>query len=64
MQVILAVEAPTTFRFDKVIELDEAYHLLKADQYSQIYEFMRPFTDAMYNSLLGSDDPSDEEPAS
>ena len=64
MQVILAVEAPTTFRFDKVIDLDEAYHLLKADQYGQIYEFMRPFTDAMYDNLLGSEDPGEEEPAS
>ncbi|OIS94217.1 hypothetical protein [Brucella cytisi] len=64
MQVILAVETPTTFRFDKVIELDEAYHLLKPDQYEQIYEFMRPFTDAMYNSLLGSEDPGEEETAS
>lgn len=63
MQVILAVETPTTFSFDKVIELDEAYHLLKPDQYEQIYKFMRPFTDAMYNSLLGSEDPDEEETA-
>jgi hypothetical protein len=64
MQVILAVEAPTKFRFDKVIELDEAYHLLKADQYGKIYDFMRPFTDAMYDNLLGREDPGEEEPAS
>jgi hypothetical protein len=56
MQVILAVEAPTTFRFDKVIELDEAYHLLKADQYDHVYEFVRPFTDAMYDNLLGGEE--------
>jgi hypothetical protein len=62
VQVILAVEAPTTFHFDKVIELDEAYHLLKADQYDQIYKFMRPFTDAMYDNLLGSEDSGEGEP--
>lgn len=64
MQVILAVEAPTSFPFDKVIELDEAYHLLKPDQYGQVYQFMRPFTDAMYKNLLGSEDPTEEESAS
>ena len=64
MQIILAVEAPTVFRFDKVIELDEAYHLLKSDQYGHIHEIMRPFTDAMYSRLLGSENQGKEESAS
>ncbi|QTL02214.1 hypothetical protein J5J86_15580 [Aquabacter sp. L1I39] len=64
MQVILAVEAPTTCNFDKVIKFDEAYHLLKADQYSLIYEFMRPFTDSMYEALVGREDPGEDGPAS
>ena len=55
MQVILALETPTPFAFDKVIELDEAYGLLKADQYVSAYDFVRPFKDAMYSSLLGGD---------
>ncbi|MGN8118087.1 hypothetical protein [Labrys sp. 22185] len=61
MQVILAVEAPTTFPFDKVIELDEAYHLLRADQYAPVSHFLRPFTDAMYEKLLGQEDSDDQE---
>lgn len=55
MQVILALETPTKFSFDKVIQLDEAYHLLREDQYGQISEFVRPFTDTMYVNLLGKD---------
>ncbi|MFD2677833.1 hypothetical protein [Camelimonas lactis] len=60
MQIILASETTTTSSFDKVIQLDEAYHLLKVDQYDHIYRFMRPFIDAMYENLLGSEDPDDE----
>ncbi len=53
MQIILAVEEPTKFKFEKVIELNEPYNLLSPDQYDQIRKFIDPFTDAMYRALLG-----------
>lgn len=58
IQVILALETPTTFGFDKVIELDEAYHLLTADQFVRVSDFVRPFKDAMYVNLLSGESPT------
>ncbi|MFC5755863.1 hypothetical protein [Rhizobium sp. GCM10022189] len=57
MQIILAVEAPTTFRFDKVIKFDEPYHLLKASEFDSVSKFIRPFKDSMYAELIGKEDP-------
>lgn len=47
IQVILAVETPTTFEFDHKIELSEPYHLLKTGDFSAVREFMNPFFDAL-----------------
>lgn len=61
MQVILAVESPTTFHFDKVIELDESYHLLRTDEYDKIDKFLRPFKEEMYKELTGKNSAVDAE---
>lgn len=52
MQVILAVETPTTFTFDKVIELREPYRLLIEDEFATVSSFVRPFLDRMHVGLM------------
>ena len=53
MQVILAVEAPTQYPFDKVIELDEPYHLLRSEDFNSVHAVVLPFLDSMYAELIG-----------
>jgi len=52
MQVILAVETPTTFKFDKVVELEEPYHLLRAREFGTVSSVVRPFLDRMHTGLI------------
>ncbi|MFL0690711.1 MAG: hypothetical protein ACJLUP_00805 [Agrobacterium tumefaciens] len=52
MQVILAVETPTTFKFDKVVNLDEPYRLLTDSDFPTVSSFVRPFLDKMHTGLM------------
>lgn len=53
MQVILAVEAPTQYSFDKIIELNEPYRLLRSEDFETVNTVVRPFVDSMYAALIG-----------
>lgn len=53
MQVILAVEAPTPCPFDKVIELDEPYRMLRSEDFKSVHAVVQPFLDSMYAELVG-----------
>jgi hypothetical protein len=53
LQVILSIESPTEYPFDKIIELDESYHLLRSEDFNSVYAFVRPFLDSMYAELIG-----------
>lgn len=52
MQVILAVETPTTFKFDKVVKLDEPYSLLTDRDFPTVSSVVRPFLDRMHVGLM------------
>lgn len=55
MQVIVALETPTDIKFDKVIFLDEAYHVLKPEMYNEIAGFVKPLVDEMNKKISSSD---------
>ncbi|MBY3181409.1 hypothetical protein HFO24_06950 [Rhizobium laguerreae] len=52
MQVILAVETPTTYKFDKTVTLEHPYQLLRPDEFSEVSDFVRPFLDRMSSRLV------------
>jgi len=53
LQVILAVETPTDFAFDKVIQLDTPYQMLQVEVFDETLEDTQPFIDQMYSYLMG-----------
>lgn len=52
-QIILAVESPTRYPFDKKIELNEPYGLLRSEDFNDVRAIVRPYVDAMYAELIG-----------
>jgi hypothetical protein len=53
-QVILGIETPTEEAFDQIIELDEPYHLLNANDFEEVDNLVQPYVDAMYSALLNA----------
>jgi hypothetical protein len=58
-QVILGIETPTDEAFDQIIELDEPYHLLNANDFEEVDNLVQPYFDAMYSALLNANPASD-----
>lgn len=50
-QVILGIEMITGLPFDSRIELDEPYHLLRAEDYSEAQSVVEPLAKAMFDEL-------------
>jgi DNA repair exonuclease SbcCD ATPase subunit len=60
-QIVLGIEAATTEQFDHVIELDEPYSLLQAEQYEEVSTVVEPYLNQMYASLFSENTTNSEQ---
>ena len=60
-QLIVGLESPTDFPFDKVLLLEEKYSLLRKDDWTDIENMVEPLLKKMYSTLQPASDEPDHE---
>lgn len=62
MQLIVGLETPTDFPFDKELHLDVKYSMLREDEWTEAKRIVEPLLEKMYSTMRSATVRTDDEP--